>query len=185
MIKINLLPKIKIKKKVGKRVEFKVSKEILKKIVLPVVITIILLATVFAYMESTKSSLQQKIEKQRKELSQLQRKIEEIKKFELLNKDFETKTKLIENLKKMQSAPVTILNNIVKKLPDGVWLSGIIYDGTITLEGYGFSNLNVVSFVENLKGTPEFQDVALVETHQTEYDKVQVYKFIIKCSLKG
>jgi len=185
MIKINLLPKEERKKKVSKKVELKISKEILKRLVLPIGITIVLLGAIFAYMELTQSSLKKDIEKQKFTLSQLQKKIEEVKKFESLNKDVENKIKIVEDLRKMQATPVTILNNIVKKIPDGVWLAGITYDGAITIEGYGFSNLNVVAFVENLKGTPEFQDVSLVESQQTEYDKVPVYKFIVKCNLKG
>jgi len=90
-----------------------------------------------------------------------------------MNKDIEAKTKLIENLKRMQSAPVNILSIVVKKIPDGVWLTGLNYDETITVEGIGFSNLNVVAFVENLKETPELQDVYLVESQQTEFENRQ------------
>nr|WP_274703111.1 PilN domain-containing protein [Thermodesulfovibrio thiophilus] len=84
----------------------------------------------------------------------------------------------------MQSAPVNILSIVVKKIPDGVWLTGLNYNETITVEGIGFSNLNVVAFVENLKETQELQDVYLVESQQTEFEKQAVYRFIVKFRLK-
>lgn len=184
MIKINLLPERKVKKE-RKKVEIKLSGEIGKKLAIPIVITLVILLAIFAYCESTKSSLEKQIDEQKKKLELLQKKIQEVKKFEAMNKDIEEKTKLIENLKKMQSAPVSILSIIVKKLPDGVWLTGLSFNDVVTVEGMGFSNLNVVQFVENLKATQELQDVYLVESQQTEFEKQNVYKFTLKFKLKG
>lgn len=183
MIKINLLPKKEIKKPY-KKFQISLSEEIIKKFAIPAGITIGIVLAVFAYCEYTKSEYQKDIDTQKKVLSELQGKIAEVKKFEAMNKDIEAKTKLIESLKKMQSAPVSILSTVVKKLPDGLWLTGLQFDGTVTVEGIGFSNLNVVAFVDNLKATPELQDVYLVESQQTEFEKQIVYKFIIKFKLK-
>ncbi len=73
---------------------------------------------------------------------------------------------------------------MLKKLPDGVWLTGLSFNDVVTVEGMGFSNLNVVQFVENLKATQELQDVYLVESQQTEFEKQNVYKFTLKFKLK-
>ncbi|WP_028844062.1 PilN domain-containing protein [Thermodesulfovibrio thiophilus] len=183
MIKINLLPERKIKKPV-KKFELNLSGDIVKKLLIPAGVTLFILVLAFIYCELTKSGLQKDIAKQKEALQSLQKKIAEVKKFEAMNKDIEAKTKLIENLKRMQSAPVNILSIVVKKIPDGVWLTGLNYDETITVEGIGFSNLNVVAFVENLKETPELQDVYLVESQQTEFEKQAVYRFIVKFRLK-
>uniref|UniRef100_A0A7C4EQ51 Type IV pilus assembly protein PilN n=1 Tax=Thermodesulfovibrio aggregans TaxID=86166 RepID=A0A7C4EQ51_9BACT len=183
MIKINLIPKREIKK-AGKRLEDRVSGEVLRKLIIPAGITVVFLILVFAYCEITKSDLQKEIETQKKTIEGLQKKIAEVKKFEAMNKDMEMKTKLIENLKRMQSAPVNILSIVAKKLPEGVWLTGLSYDDSITVEGFGFSNLNVVAFVENLKSAEQLQDVHLVESLHSEYEKQSVYKFIIKFKLR-
>ncbi|MDI1471122.1 PilN domain-containing protein [Thermodesulfovibrio sp. 1176] len=185
MIKINLLPKREIKRTVRPIAEG-VSKDVLLKLALPIGVVVLLVLAVFAYMEITKSSLKKEIEEQKKILAQLQQKIEEVKKFEALNKDIETKTKLIEELKKKQSVPVYLLNTIAKKMPEGIWLTGINFnDNSVDIEGMGFSNLNIVAFVDNLKSVSEFQNVNLTESQQTEYNKVPVYKFLIKFNLKG
>ncbi|WP_353684114.1 PilN domain-containing protein [Thermodesulfovibrio sp. 3907-1M] len=183
MIKINLLPKKEIKK-AGKKIEIKLSGEIVKKLAIPVGLTLIVLVAILVYCEITKSALEKDIQLQKRTIEGLQKKIQEVKKFEAMNKDIEAKAKLIENLKKMQSAPVSILSIVVKRLPDGVWLTALTFDNTITVEGIGFSNLNVVQFVDNLKATPELQDVYLVESQQTEFEKQAVYKFTVKFKLK-
>jgi len=203
MIKINLLPKGEVKR-AARPIAEGVSKDILLKLFLPIGVVVLLVLAVFAYMEITKSSLKKEIEDQKKIILQLQQKIDEVKKIEALNKDIETKTKLIEELKRKQSAPVTILSSIAKILPEGVWLTEINYgipikkegggnvekdkekmaEKTIVTKGFGFSNLNIVAFVEALKKSPDFSDINLVETQQTVYDNVPVYKFILEFKLK-
>lgn len=203
MIKINLLPKREVKK-AAIPTDIGLSKDILLKLGLPVGIAILLVIAVFAYMEITKSSLKNDIEQNKKTLAQLQQKIEEVKKFEEMNKDIEIKTKLIENLKNRQHIPVTILSSVAKNLPDGVWLSELSFgvppktqggqqadkeaeksvEKKIIAKGFGFSNLNIVAFVEAMKKSKEFTDVNLAETQQTTYDNVPIYKFILEFKLK-
>lgn len=203
MIKINLLPKREIKKAVIPT-DIGISKDILLKLGLPIGITIILVIAVFAYMEITKSDLKTDIENNKKTLAQLQQKIEEVKKYEEMNKDIEVKSKLIEDLRKRQHIPVTILSSIAKNLPDGVWLTEISFgippktqggqqankeaekamEKKIIAKGFGFSNLNIVDFVQLMKKAPEFTDVNLSETQQTTYENIPVYKFILEFKLK-
>lgn len=73
MIKINLLPERKVKKE-RKKVEIKLSGEIGKKLAIPIVITLVILLAIFAYCESTKSSLEKQIDEQKKKLELLQKK---------------------------------------------------------------------------------------------------------------
>jgi type IV pilus assembly protein PilN len=185
MIKINLLPKKDVKKaKVP--TDIGITKDIFLKLGLPVGIAILIVFGVFAYVENTTSDLKKEIENNKKILAQLQQKIEEVKNFEKMNKEFELKTKIIEDLKKMQSSPVILLNTISKNLPDGVWLTAVTYDNTVVnIEGLAFSNLNIVAFVDNLKSVREFQDLTLVESQQTEVDKAPVYKFLIRFNFSG
>lgn len=203
MIRINLLP-TPAGKKPEKAVDVGESKFIIIKLILPLVLSLLLAGGVFAYMEMTKSSLKEDIEKNKKIYAQLQQKIEEVKKFEFMNKEIEMKTKLIENLKKKQQEPLTILRGVAKSLPEGVWLTELSYgvtqktqsappqdrdtqkpsDKKIIIKGVGFSNLNIVAFVEAIKKSPEFINVNLLETSQSEYEKIPVYKFALEFSLK-
>lgn len=203
MIKINLLPKRDIKKP-AKVVDIGDAKSLLIKLAIPFVASLILIGVVYFYMEKTKSDLTKEIDNNKKTLAQLKQKIEEIKRFEQLNKEIETKTKLIENLRNRQHIPVTILSSIAKNLPDGVWLTELSFglpskstsgqqpdkeaekasEKKITTKGFGFSNFNIVAFVENLKKAVEFTDVTLLETQQTEYEKIPVYRFTLEFKIK-
>lgn len=185
MIKINLLP-IRDAKRAVRTVDTEATKDILLKLVLPIGITFLLLIAVFAYMEITKSGINKDIEKNKMTLTQLQKKIEEVNKFEQMNRDIEKKNKIIEELRKMQYVPIMLLNTVAKKLPDGVWLTKLTYENKeITIEGMAYSNLNIVAFVDNLKSVNDFQEVNLVESQQTEYEKVSIYRFLIKFNLRG
>ncbi len=203
MIRINLLPKVG-KKKAKPSIALASSKEMFIKLGLPTAIAILLVTGLFIYMEITKTKLKEDIENNKKIFAQLQKKIEEVKKFEEMNKEIETKTKLIENLKSRQNDPVAILSSLAKNLSEGLWLSEVSFgmqdkpqvgqqpvkeakkewERKIVVKGFGFSNLNIVAFVEALKKVPEFREVKLLETQQTKYENFPVYKFILEFNLK-
>jgi hypothetical protein len=47
----------------------------------------------------------------------------------------------------------------------------------VTLEGYAFTNEQIVLYAENLKRTARFSDVYLEESHQVEVENTLVYRF--------
>lgn len=199
MIKINLLPP-KDSKGVAKREVTSSERATLIKLLLPLLVSAVVSAGVYFYVESTKSELTTEIEQNKKTLSNLQSKIQEIKKFEQLNREIEMRTKLIESLIRNQPIPVSVLSSVAKSLPDGVWLTELSFSAPIKstadqqadrdmskkviTKGYGLSNLNIVAFVENLKNTKEFENVFLSETEQTEYEKVPVFRFTVELRVR-
>ncbi|GEM_PF-614005 len=205
MIKINLLPKKDTKRSASRDAGVEISKESFIKLALPLSITLLLILAVFAYIEISKKQLKNEIERNKKTFIELQDKIEQVKNFESMNKEIETKTKLIENLKNKQQVPLIILVSVAKNLPDGVWLTELSFGmpdksqsgrssdketeklaekNVITVKGFGFSNLNIVSFIESLKKVSEFTDINLVETLQAEYEKVPVYRFVLNFKIR-
>jgi len=108
----------------------------------------------------------------------LTKKINEINKIDKQNKEFEQRSKLIETLRKNQSVPVRVLDEVDLLIPDGVWLTALFFkDSTVSLEGTAFSNIDIVSFVDNLKRSSDLDDVYLEESREGEVDKVKVYQF--------
>ena len=111
-------------------------------------------------------------------IAQLNTKIKEIKNLEQLNKTLDERSKLIEMLRKNQSVPVRVLDDVNTLVPDGVWLASLTFkENGISIEGNAFSNINIVSFIDNLKKSPDLSDVYLEESREGEIDKVKVYKF--------
>lgn len=178
MIRINLLGERKKKKKIGAPPRFLVA--------LLAVILASLLVVGFAtvYFKSKVSQLKAQSEDNKAKLASLAKKISEVKKFESLNKEYLLKKSLIEKLRENQSIPVRILDQVSSALPEGVWLSGLSYRGAnVTVEGFGFTNIDVVAYVDNLKKAQGVTNVTLLETRETQIEKTAVYKFSLTFTL--
>lgn len=174
MIRINLLPEKKKKKKIKGPANFAIQ------IAIVTVATLLAVGLATAWLKLRVSQLKTEIETNKATMADLTKKINEVKKYEQLNKEIQQKSSIIETLRKNQSVPVKILNDISMTLPSGVWLSSLVYkDEGIDLEGYAFTNFNVVNYVQNLKKLDNLTDVYLVESRESEIEKKRAYKFKI------
>ncbi len=174
MIRVNLL-QVKRKKK---------AKPLPAFVVLGVIMAMLTgLAVGFVFMGQSKKidSLNSiKIANQNK-INELKQKVKEVDDFEAKIKQFEMRKKVITDLRKNQSLPVLVMNEISAQLADGVWLGEMKMKKTsITIKGYAFTNSNVVEFVNNLKRSSLFSGVYLVESKESSKGaktKVSVYEF--------
>lgn len=171
MIRINLLP-VKRKKKPKPLPTLVVSSVVAGFLVLCV------LGYLYYYFDSSLKQTRQNFEKNKVKIAELKVRIQEVDNFEKLNRSFEERSNIIEELRKNQNIPAMMLDEISKQLPVGVWLlSMTVAGGSVNLEGYAFSNSDVVSYVDNLKNSRKFSDVYLQESKQTEIEKIPVYLF--------
>ncbi len=119
-------------------------------------------------------------------IATLTKKIDEINKIAKLNKELELRSTLIETLRKNQSVPVRILDEVGQLIPDGVWLNALFFkDGIVSLEGTAFSNPDIVSFMDNLKRPADLEDAYLEDSREGAIDKVKVYQFKAHFKVKG
>ena len=178
MIKINLIP-AKRKKK--------------PKHVPPFIIAMILLlivsgvASAYAvyYMDSKVQDLELKKKVNVGKIAKLDKRIREVKDFEKLNQSFLKRKKIIEELTKSQSVPVRVLDEMSRRLTDGIWLVSMKISATgVTISGVGFSNTDIVSFVQNLKVSALFENVVLGGTQLKKSGTVETYTFNIRLNIK-
>lgn len=173
MIRVNLLP-FKRKKK---------RKPLPTFLIFTVLITLGSLAVMgylFYYFNSRLNETKAQFEANKKKIAELKEKIKEVENFEKLNKSFQDKTQLIEQLRRNQNVPVMILDEISRKLPNGVWLSSMtVSGGGLSFDGYAFSNSDVVAYVDSLKDSKAFAEIFLQESRQEEKDKIPVFHFKI------
>ena len=90
---------------------------------------------------------------------------------------------LIEQLRKGQYAPVHLLDEVSKSLPDRLWLSDLTQTGTeFTIGGMTDSLTAVSDFVANLEGTRWFKKpVEILDSQvQTDAKAGDLIKFQIK-----
>jgi len=172
MIRINLLEERKRKRKI------KGPANLLLFLVVANLAALLIAGGVTVLMKVKVTRLKAQSEANKVVIAQLTTKIKEIKNLEQMNKTLEERGKLIEMLRKNQSVPVRVLDDVSALVPDGVWLASLIFkENGISIEGNAFSNIDIVSFIDNLKKSPDISDVYLEESREGEIDKVKVYRF--------
>jgi type IV pilus assembly protein PilN len=138
-------------------------------------------------MEWNLSSLGDEKKRNEQEIASLKTKIDEVQRYETLNKDIEQRVRVIESLRKNQAAPVRLLDEVgsILNAIEGVWLTSMSYKSEdVTLDGYAFTNEALVSFVDGLKKSPRMTDVTLVESSRATQDAITVYKFKLNCKFR-
>lgn len=142
-----------------------------------------LAATIFAggvtvWVKGQVDRLRDESEANKTVIETLKKKIDEMHQIEKLNKALELRSSLIETLRKNQSVPVRVLDEVSMLIPDRVWLTSLTFkDNGVSLEGNAFSNIDIVSFMDNLKKASDLTDVYLEESREGEIDKVKIYRF--------
>jgi type IV pilus assembly protein PilN len=182
MIRINLLAERKQKKQkiVATMVatEKKKAPALLVTLLTVIVGTLLVMGLAYFLLSLSVDSLKEDQQKNNALIAESKKKIEEVKRYEELNKAIESKANLIRTLKKDQSTPVRLIDNISKILPNDVWLTSVSYNNPqVVLEGVAFTNFEVVAFIENLKKSPDYSDVYLIESKQGVEEAVDVYIF--------
>jgi Tfp pilus assembly protein PilN len=177
MIRINLLPTKR------KRALIIPPPVIYGAVALVVLIIVTVILTLF--LNKKISTVQNKIFAQEQRLKSLQSRLDEVKNYERNNEEYRKKTKIIEQLKKNQIVPLRLLDEVSQMLPKGVWLSELVDSGgIISISGFAHTNYDLVTYVQNLKGSKYIEDVTLVESRQRDIDNFSLYKFKLTFKIK-
>jgi type IV pilus assembly protein PilN len=119
-----------------------------------------------------------------KEIKKLAETLKEVDGFEGRNKTFTERKNIIEQLTQYQSMPAKILDEMSIRLSDGVWISSMsIIKNKIEFSGTGFSTTDIVTYVQNLKGSEYFKNVVLHETRASRAGAVDTFSFKISLTL--
>ncbi len=177
MIRINLLPHREIKRKQQQRQFF---------IALGVVAGIG--ATVWF---ATHSYLSGQFEEQNgrnsyleSEIASLDKQIEEIKKVQEQTTALLQRKKIVESLQANRAETVYLLDQLVRQLPDGVYLKGIQQKGNkVAVNGFAQSNARVSTFMRNLESSPYLEKPSLVEIHAVTDKASRLSEFTLSVSL--
>lgn len=117
------------------------------------------------------------------ETRQVRSVLEQVRKFEAQKALLQQRVTLIEELRKGQSTPVHLLDEISKSLPDRLWLNDMSQVGEdFTMNGLTDSMTAVSDFVANLEGTKWFRKpVEIVDSQvQTDAKAGDLIKFQLK-----
>lgn len=97
----------------------------------------------------------------------------------------------VEDLQADRNLPVHLLNELVKQLPDGVYVSSMRQDNrTVTLQGVAQSNERVSELLRNLANNspwltrPELVEIVASNVNLSQRDQRRVANFTLRLGLK-
>jgi type IV pilus assembly protein PilN len=103
------------------------------------------------------------------EASRLHAIILQVQEFEQRKAQLQQRVVLIEQLRKSQTGPVHMLDQISRSLPPSLWLTALKQDNeSITIDGRCTSLTALSDFVANLEGTGYFKKSVEIVSSQTE-----------------
>jgi type IV pilus assembly protein PilN len=98
------------------------------------------------------------------EISKLDKQIEEIRKIREETASLLAKKQVVENLQSNRSEPVQLLDQLLRQLPEGVYLKAVKQTGTkVGVTGYAQSNARVSTLMRNLGASPYLENPELIE----------------------
>jgi type IV pilus assembly protein PilN len=158
MIKVNLLP-VKRKKKAKPVPSF-----LLATIAVTVAACLIMGYLVF-FFTTRLSERKATFARNENTIAVLKEKIKAVEDFEKRNQNFKERNDIIEQLSKNRSIPAKLLDELSSLQPKGIWLQTLSVAGdSISLDGFGFTNSEIVTYVDNIKGSKLFTEVYLQES---------------------
>ena len=121
----------------------------------------------------------------KKETEKLDKDIEEIKKLKDEIAALLSRKQVIETLQADRAQTVYLLDQLVKQMPEGVYLRSITQKGLrVSLVGYAQSNARVSTLMRNIEASPWLEAPKLNEIRATTVNNKRVSEFALDLSLK-
>lgn len=121
----------------------------------------------------------------KKENARLDKEIDEIKKLKEEIAALLARKQVIERLQSDRANSVHLLEQLVRQIPDGVYLKSVKQQGTrVNLVGYAQSNARVSTLMRNISSSPYLENPDLVEIKSAAVNNKRVAEFMLNLSLK-
>lgn len=118
------------------------------------------------------------------EIATLDKQIEEIKKVQEQTTALLQRKKIVESLQANRAETVYLLDQLVRQLPDGVYLKGVQQRGNkVSISGFAQSNARVSTFMRNLESSPYLEKPSLVEIRAVTDKNSRLSEFNLTVSL--
>ena len=119
------------------------------------------------------------------EIAVLDKQIDEIKKLKEQTQALLARKQIIESLQRDRAEAVRLLSELVKQMPEGVYLRSIKQDNTkISLVGYAQSSARVSTLMRNIEASPWLERPQLVEIKAVQVEKRRLNEFSLFAFLK-
>jgi len=119
------------------------------------------------------------------EIAKLDEQIKEIDRLRDQTQALLARKQVVETLQANRTEAVHLLDQLVRQLPDGVYLRTIRQIGArVTLVGYAQSNARVSTLMRNIESSPWLEKPELIEVKSANIEKRRVSEFTMNLSLK-
>jgi type IV pilus assembly protein PilN len=119
------------------------------------------------------------------EIVKLDKDIAEIKKLRDEIQALLARKQVIETLQADRAQTVHLLDELVRQMPEGVYLRSVSQKGLrVNLIGYAQSNARVSTLMRNIDASPWLEKPELIEVKSANIDKKRVSEFNLYLSLK-
>jgi type IV pilus assembly protein PilN len=177
MIRVNLLPH-RAEKRRARQVQFAALS------LISVVLGVFVVGFVHVVISTQISYQERRNEYLRQETAVLDRQIAEIKKLREQTQSLLARKNVVENLQSTRSDVVHLLDQMLRILPDGVYLKTLKQTGNrITLVGYAQSNARISTLMRAIENSHWLNSPSLVEIHATTASGARVSEFTLMFNL--
>src|SRR6187431_772522 len=157
MIRVNLLPHREEARK-RRQQQFGVLAGI------SLVVAALVAGAVWLFLDQQVQQQAQNVAYMKGEIAKLDKQIEEIRKIREETASLLAKKQVVESLQSNRSEPVQLLDQLLRQLPEGVYLKSVKQTSTkVAVTGYAQSNARVSTLMRNLGASPYLENPELVE----------------------
>jgi Tfp pilus assembly protein PilN len=108
-------------------------------------------------VNAERQDLRERVARAQAEVEELRPIIEEVEAFKAKRTSLTAKIDVIEDLKRKQTGPVYLMDQVSRTLPDLVWLTDMkVTSDRVELSGEAFNTNGVAAYIANLDRVPEF-----------------------------
>jgi len=183
MIRINLLTVERERTK--KKSTFQTGQKVTVACSAVLVLAVVTIGWRYLSLTNESKQLDVDIANSQQEASRLHAIILQVQEFEQRKAQLQQRVVLIEQLRKSQTGPVHMLDQISRSLPPSLWLTALKQDNeSITIDGRCTSLTALSDFVANLEGTGYFKKSVEIVSSQTEVTTAPPGD-LVKFSVKG
>lgn len=177
MIRINLLPH-RAEKRQARQVQF-IALSVMSVLLAGILVGLVQVAisAQIDYQEGRNTYLKQ-------ETAILDKQIQEIKKLREQTQSLLARKNVVENLQSTRSDVVHLLDQMLRILPDGVYLKSLKQsENRISLIGYAQSNARISTLMRAVEDSPWLDSPSLVEIHAVTAGGSRVSEFSLNFNL--
>ena len=177
MIRINLLPHREIRRKHQQQQFFSLLGGV-------IVIGAAVWFVVHSYLDEEQEKQQGRNKYLQDEIVKLDKQIAEIQKLKDQTAALLARKRVVETLQGNRSEVVHLLDQLVRQLPDGVYLKSVKQTGArVTLTGLTQSQARVSTLMRNLESSPQLESPGLVEIKAVQQGGQRANEFIMNINI--